>query len=221
MQGKVIRFVGGMMGLIGLSLLVGCESGQVVEERDALWTQNEELQRELNTTKQERDSAVAERDRMANEVDRLKTTLENQPAPAAVTTVAPPNAFGGIEGIETTQDANQITVRVPGDVLFAPGKVALKEPSKKTLAKIAEVIRKDYGANKIRVEGYTDTDPIKKSKWSDNLELSLQRAAAVYRYLQQQGIKGSRMEAVGLGEWHPRSSKATSRRVEIVVVLRD
>ena len=111
------------------------------------------------------------------------------------------------------------TVRVPGDVLFSAGKTILRKSAKKTLNQIAQVIEREYQHNIIHIKGYTDTDPIKKSKWADNLELSLQRAAAVHRHLQKQGVDPQQMEAVGLGPWHPQGSKSKSRRVEIVVIL--
>lgn len=220
MMDKGVRLVCGVVGLLSLSLLVGCESGRLVEERDALWTQNEELQKELTSAREERDAALADRDRLSGEVERLQDELEKRQITIAAQPL-PANAFRGIEGVETTQTDKRITVRVPGDVLFAPGKTDLKDSARKTLDKIAQVIKSDYPHNKIRIEGYTDTDPIRKSKWADNLELSLERAAAVHRYLQKQGVRPERMEAVGLGEWHPRSSKASSRRVEIIVVLRE
>jgi chemotaxis protein MotB len=109
-------------------------------------------------------------------------------------------------------------VRVPGDVLFSPGKIELKSTAKRTLDQIAQAIRGNHAGKMIRVEGYTDTDPIRKSPWTDNLELSLQRSAAVARYLQSKGVDGKRMYASGFGENKPRSSKANSRRVEIVVL---
>ena len=102
---------------------------------------------------------------------------------------------------------------------FRRCKTTLRKSAKNTLNQIAAVIEREYQHNTIQVKGYTDTDPIKKSKWADNLDLSLQRAAAVHRYLQQQGVDPQRMEAVGLGPWHPQASKSKSRRVEIVVIL--
>ena len=110
---------------------------------------------------------------------------------------------------------------MPGDILFDSGKVDLKGSAKSTLNQIAGVIRSEYSGNTVRVEGYTDSDPIRKSKWKDNLELSLQRAAAVHRQLQSQGIAAENMYAAGFGEARQRGSKDKSRRVEIVVVLQE
>ena len=129
--------------------------------------------------------------------------------------------FEGIRDVETEVTAGSMTIRIPGDVLFASGKANLKQAAKRTLDQIASVIQREYRTNIVRINGYTDKDPIRRSKWKDNLELSLQRAAAVHRFLQSKGIDPQRMYASGAGKWHPRATKAKSRRVELVVVLQE
>jgi len=207
-------------GLLALLLaatlaLPGCGTNRLQQERDALYEQNQELQDRLNRARSAMESAEMERLAALEELEAMR----NQPAPAAP--VPADDGFGSIEGVETFRDAGSITVRVPGDVLFAPGKVTLKSASKRTLGEIVDVIRSEYPSKTIRIDGHTDTDPIRKSKWADNLELSLQRAAAVHRYLEERGIPADRMFAAGWGETRPQATKAQSRRVEIVVVLQD
>jgi chemotaxis protein MotB len=76
------------------------------------------------------------------------------------------------------------------------------------------------------VVGHTDTDPIQKSSWKDNLELSAQRALSVARYLMEHGIPDKQLRAAGCGPARPVASNATAegkarnRRVEIVVNMR-
>lgn len=193
----------------------GCETGRLQQERQALWVQNQELQDELNRTRAALDAAEADRLTAQSQISGLQDRLV---APQAMTASAN-SAFAGIEGVETVQTPGQIAVRVPGDVLFEPGKVTLKESAKRTLNQVAQAIKREYPGNTIRVEGYTDTDPIRRSNWADNLELSLQRAAAVHRYLAEQGVDADRMYAAGFGAARPQATKAKSRRVEIVVVL--
>lgn len=213
MQSPRMRLIGGLVLWITVGGLMGCQGNRLKQERDALWVQNQELQQELDRTRAALDAAEADR-------SSLLTQLERQPAPAAPAASAN-TAFSGIAGVESFQSATAVTVRVPGDVLFESGKADLKASAKQTLAQIAAVIQREYPDNTIRVEGYTDTDPIRRSGWKDNLELSLQRAASVHRYLQQQGISADRMYAAGFGESRPRQTKAQSRRVEIVVVLQE
>ena len=211
--------------LILISLTsVGCHRS--VAERDALMAQNIEAQNEIDRLRQTLDALRAQaasvpglEARIAEleaEIARLRAQLAAKPA-APTNTGA--TGFEGIDNIDAERRGNLVTVRVASDILFSSGKVALKNSSKTTLNDVAGVLQSKYGSKTIRVEGYTDTDPIRKSGWKDNLELSLQRAAAVHRYLQTRGIDAGRMYAAGYGEEKPLGSKAASRRVEIVVVL--
>ncbi|MEQ9461641.1 MAG: OmpA family protein [Phycisphaeraceae bacterium] len=213
-MGLTTRMVACCLGLMMLAL-VGCQPPyRVLEEREALYIQNQELQDQLNQARTAVEVCERDRSNLLGEIERLKRELAMTP-----TTVVPANAFAGIAGIETEQSDTQIKVRVPGDVLFASGAIDLKNASKSTLNQIASVIQREYPNQTIRVEGHTDTDPIRKSSWKDNLELSLERSAAVHRHLQTQGIDPKRMYAAGFGEWRPQPTKDRSRRVTIVVVL--
>lgn len=224
MQG--IRGLLTVLALAGaLVPMTGCNK-RLIDERNALYTQNTELQDELNRCRAAMGSAEGDRSNLMNQITGLQNQLaaERSKPPVQVrvpvpTPVPAANGFASIAGVETETGNGTITVRVPGDVLFASGKTTLRNEALSTLDKIVSVIVRDYPSKTIRVEGYTDTDPIRKSKWEDNLDLSLARAAAVHRHLQKKGVKPKNLEAVGLGEWHPRSTKANSRRVEIVVVL--
>ncbi len=74
--------------------------------------------------------------------------------------------------------------------------------------------------------GHTDTDPIKKSGWKDNWELSAERALSVVRYLVKKGVPNSGVRACGSGSARPigpnssAAGKARNRRVEVVVHMK-
>ncbi len=203
-----------LLAVIGLMPMTGCNK-RVKIERDALYAQNQELQEELDRARAALGSGHGDQSALLAEIEQLRAQLANQPIAGANT------AFDNIPGVEAYATGGTVTVRVPGDILFASGKVDLKSSAKTTLNQIAGVIKNEYAGNTVRVEGYTDNDPIRKSKWKDNLELSLQRAAAVHRHMQSQGINADNMYAAGFGEARPGSTKAKSRRVEIVVVLQE
>ena len=65
---------------------------------------------------------------------------------------------------------------------------------------------------------HTDTDPIKKSGHKSNHHLGFERAYAVMKYLVSRGVPESSIEVCSYGPNDPKSSKSTSRRVEISVV---
>lgn len=206
--------------LIGLTS-VGCQRS--VAERNALMDQNREAQAEIDRLRMANDALLADLASANSEISRLLADLASaraaRPAPTPTPQPTTNTGFEGIDDVTSERSGNTVTVRVASDILFSSGKVDLKSTAKRTLADVSGVLKSKYSGKTIRVEGYTDTDPIKKSGWKDNLELSLQRSAAVHRYLQQQGVDAERMYAAGFGATNTLGSKAASRRVEIVVVL--
>ncbi len=127
--------------------------------------------------------------------------------------------FEGISGVAARRGAGgEIIVSVAGDVLFDSGQISLKGSAKRSLDQVASVIKGQYPTNVIRIEGYTDIDPIKKSPWKTNERLSAERALAVESYLSDKGVDKDRMYAAAFGPANPRSSKKESRRVEIVIL---
>jgi OOP family OmpA-OmpF porin len=103
---------------------------------------------------------------------------------------------------------------------FDTGKSSLKKGSEKTLNELAQVLQ-DNPTLKIQVLGHTDN----VGQDADNQQLSQERAQSVVNALsEQQGIDGTRLEALGLGASQPiapnssEKDRARNRRVEIVAV---
>ena len=122
------------------------------------------------------------------------------------------------EGVSASRIGNEVHVNIEGDVLFDSGKTSLKESAKKSLAKIADVIKKQYAAKPIRVAGFTDTDPIKHSQFKTNYHLGFERAFAVREYLVSKGLAGKEISLSSFGPDVPMKTKEKSRRVEVIVV---
>lgn len=206
-----------MFVLIG-GFTTGCNSG-LKAEHERLLGENEDLRNELTNTQAALSNASSDRDRLNLELNDLKKQQEEQAKAKPVTTDANQgNGFANINGVTVIPGAGQITLRIPGDVLFASGQTSLRSNAKTTLQRIVSVIKSKYNGNTIRVEGHTDTDPIKKSKWKDNLELSSARAMSVHRYLATLGVNSKQLYSAGFADSKPRGTKAASRRVEIVVL---
>jgi chemotaxis protein MotB len=127
-----------------------------------------------------------------------------------------------IAGVASTYDKakRELTVTLQSDILFAPGSADIRPEAKPSLDKVAAAVKKDYAGKKIRVQGHTDKDPIVHStdKWIDNMDLSQNRAGAVARYLMLKGVDMKSIVTVGFGDTKPKTTKAQSRRVEIVVI---
>lgn len=200
-------------GLIATVVLSGCNSvpqqdydaalAEAAEIRDQLALAEERLAScNANSADMEQQLMLAR-----GEIDRLNAS------PVAAST-----GFENISGTSVSGRGGDIVVNVAGDVLFDSGRVKLKNNSRSTLDRIASVIQSQYAGNTIRVEGYTDGDPIVKSEWKTNERLSAERAMAVEQYLVGRGISADRIYAAAFGAANQRSSKAQSRRVEIVIL---
>lgn len=122
-----------------------------------------------------------------------------------------------IEGAKVSRTSNdELNVTVQNDVLFDFNSAALRSSSKSALHEMASVFDK-YPGTTIKVEGFTDSI----GSASYNERLSDRRGDSVANYLENLGVRGSRIQTYGLGESHPRASNSTAsgrqqnRRVEI------
>jgi len=117
-------------------------------------------------------------------------------------------------------------ISIGSDVLFSSGRATLTKSGKQALSTIVSGIMSNHPGKAIRVYGHTDGDPIKKTKnlWSDNLDLSANRAMAVTRYMISRGIDASKIESIGMGSTRPvasnssKTNKKKNRRVEIMII---
>lgn len=242
MVGKRSGFIVATAAALALAfgVLGGCKQNRLQDERNALYRQNVEGQNELNRTRAALEAAENDRTTTAAELARLRAEKEaaeraaedarraaEQAARdrAAADAAARANqgnktGFEGVGGGVTAERTERgVEVHIPGDVLFSPGKADLTANARKTLAQVAKALNSaEHKGHQIRVEGHTDTDPIKKSKWKDNQQLSEARADAVAAYLQTAGVAGGRLSTIGYGDSKPKATKALSRRVEVVVL---
>ncbi len=205
-----------LIGLVSIFLLTGCTNWK--KRYDAL---NVEHQNLLGRFEFER----SEKGRLANRISQDQLTIQElQRQIAERQSAAKATGFEG--DVRFDPSAGTITVTLPNAILFDSGKATLKKARSTELNHIRSVLRQRYSNKQIDVVGHTDSEPIKKSKWKDNLELSSQRALSVVRYLIERGIDEKRIRAVGCGAAIPiasnttASGKARNRRVEIVVYMR-
>ena len=117
-----------------------------------------------------------------------------------------------------------LVITFVAEVLFDSGKAKLRKQSFPILDKVVRILQEEVPENKIGIEGHTDNEPIKFSRWKSNWELSSQRAISVLTYLEDQGVFSPRLSAIGYGEYQTVTSNDTSegkqlnRRVEIVIL---
>jgi flagellar motor protein MotB len=211
--------------VLGLCLVVagfglgGCRNVSK-SEYDLVIQENTTLRDTLDKEKQARTEAETRNASLEQENRDLMAQLDKAGGGAkfgAKGAKGDPSDFSG-EGVQTSQRGSDLVVSVAGDVLFDSGSATLKGSAKKTLDKIAGTLKSKYGGSTIRVEGYTDSDPVKKSGWKTNERLSGERAMAVEDYLSSKGVSKSKIYFAGFGADRPKSTKKDSRRVEIVIL---
>ena len=122
--------------------------------------------------------------------------------------------------------------KLNSDILFSTGKDELRTEVRSLLGEFANIVndREVYDYN-IMIVGHTDDRPIARTSTRDkhptNWHLSAHRAISVQDFLQDSGVRASRMGVAGYGEHQPVESNSTNgsrqrnRRVEIYVLAPD
>jgi chemotaxis protein MotB len=206
-----------MIGMVGAFGLTGCKSISQADY-DAAIDENTQLRERISTLQENVRQGNERNAQITQENSQLRA--ENEQLRAAPPAQARGNTgFEGISGVDVGfRPGGEIVVGVAGDVLFASGQAALRQQARQRLDQVAQVIRNQYSGNIVRVEGHTDSDPIRKSGWKTNERLGAERAMAVHEYLVSKGVDANRIYAATFGATRPRGSKEQSRRVEIVIL---
>ncbi|WP_298540780.1 OmpA family protein [uncultured Aquimarina sp.] len=129
------------------------------------------------------------------------------------------------EDIEVNVEKGVVYVSISDKLLFKSGSYNVSTRAKEVLSKVAKVVN-DKPDIEFLVEGHTDDDPIKGNKvLVDNWDLSVKRATAVVRILQNDfKVDPKRMTAAGRSYYVPiadnssAANKAKNRRTRIVVL---
>ena len=205
-----------LLALLSVLTFSGCTDWK--KKHDALNVENQNVKGLLERER-------VEKGQMADQLAKDQQTIQDLQRQIVDKKRSPADATGFGEGYDVNFDAaaGTITVTLPDAILFEPGKASLRNATSKELDHIYSVLKAKYPGRHLEVAGHTDSDPIKKSKWADNLELSSQRAMSVARYLMNKGVAENRIGATGYGSARPlatnsnASGKQKNRRVEIVV----
>lgn len=201
----------------GAGLVLGGCTQQKAKQAD-LMNENTTLRSESDQLKDQLAKEQAARQQAEAEKAQLLARAAQPQAPIPQPQPDPLPPAGGKPGKRDGSPNGPIVLTIAGDVLFGPGQATLTPGGKKELDGVAAQIKREYRSNRIRIEGYTDSDPVKRSSWGSNEKLSAARAVAVEKYLATKGINKNRMESVGMGSANPKSTKKDSRRVEIVIL---
>jgi len=211
--------------VVTIASLTGCTNWKRKYEDVNVVYQNcegrlEECKSALDTTAADRRTLTAQLSASQQKIADLQKQIEE-----GKTTAGKASGFGDDMDVRYDAVAGTITVTLPNTILFASGKATLKATTSE-LDHIRNVLRERYSNMDIDIVGHTDSDPIKKSKWADNWQLSSERALSVLRYLVKRDIRSEKIRAVAAGRADlllpiaARPGKTKNRRVEIVVRAR-
>ncbi len=123
----------------------------------------------------------------------------------------------GVVTVESNEAWLELSLR--NSLLFSSGDAEPHYDAFPVIETIASVlVNRD---NAIRVEGFTDNQPIRTNAFPSNWELSAARAAAVVRMLIMEGVEAERLAAIGYGQHQPvaRNDTEEGRRRNRRVVL--
>lgn len=135
-------------------------------------------------------------------------------------------AIGNLEDedINIKVDKGVVYIDISDRLLFKSGKYQVTDQAKAVLGKVATVL-KNQPDIEFMVEGHTDNVPYRSGVLLDNWDLSVKRATAVVRILQNEyGMDPKKMAAAGRGEYNPLATnsttegKALNRRTRIVIL---
>jgi chemotaxis protein MotB len=135
-------------------------------------------------------------------------------------------AIGNLDDkdIDIKVDKGVVFVDISDKLLFASGKYSIKPRAKEVLGKVALVL-KNQPHLEFMVEGHTDNVPFSSPPLLDNWDLSVKRATAVVRLLQDQyGLDPTKITAAGRSEYAPVApndtpeGRAANRRTRVVIL---
>jgi chemotaxis protein MotB len=196
---RLVSILSKVMVVVLVASIFGCGDQLKRSQQDlaAANDRNKALQDAKDKSDRERQAAQDEVTAMRAERDRLKADLAKAQKPA--------------EGWNTVPGGSMISIE--GDILFDSGKADLRKEGAPILDQIADAIKKKFPSQDIYIVGHTDNEPITKSGWKDNYELSCQRALTVVRYLRNAGVQNY-MAACGWGETRPLQSNETKEGMQ-------
>jgi chemotaxis protein MotB len=189
-------------------LLAQLEEKESVLAAESLRLAN--LQKELN----QRSAQIAALQDLINAKEAQMQQLKDAISKALL-------SFEG-KGLTVEQKNGKIYVSMENKLLFNSGSWAVGSEGKKAVEQLAQVLSQNTDIN-VLIEGHTDDVPYTGTTVLDNWDLSVKRATAIVRILEEKGVNPTQITAAGRSEYVPVGSnettegKAKNRRIEIIL----
>jgi len=214
------KLVGLNLAMLALLVVGGC-CEQEKKQLSELQMNKQDLEAEVQRLKDELNDKQADLEKLQAQLDALtgqRGQLQSQLDALRRQQANLPKGWEIRKGMAMTS--------IQEEVLFDSGRAVLKTSARSALNNVLRQIKQSFPGKDVYIIGHTDTDPIRRTRgqWQDNLDLSLNRAAAVTRYMTSAGLGAKQVVTGGVGEFRPVASNATragktkNRRVEFWIL---
>jgi len=170
----------------------------------------QQLQKELNA----RSETIDELEELIAAKEAKMNALRNAVSEAL-------QAFEG-KGLTVTHKNGKVYVSMENKLLFDSGSWAVGTQGKEAVMELAKVLKVNSDIE-VLIEGHTDTVPYNGTTIEDNWDLSVKRATAIVRILQNNGVDPQQITAAGRSEFLPvndnssKEGRSKNRRIEIIL----
>ena len=160
----------------------------------------------------------------SEQIDELQSLINAKEAQMQQLKNAISSALHNFEGkgLTVVHKNGKIYVSMENKLLFNSGSWAVGVEGKKAVEQLASVLAENKDIN-VLIEGHTDDVPYTGSTLIDNWDLSVKRATAIVRILENKGVNPTQITAAGRSEFVPvdnnknAEGKAKNRRIEIIL----
>jgi chemotaxis protein MotB len=194
------------------------------QKNQELLLQLDEKERKLALESDRLEKLQNELAQRSNQINELQGLIDAKEAQMQQLKNAISSALLNFEGkgLTVVQKNGKIYVSMENKLLFDSGSWAVGGEGKNAVEQLAGVLSKNPDIN-VLIEGHTDNVPYTGATITDNWDLSVKRATAIVRILQNKGVNPTQITAAGRSEYVMVGSNATpegkakNRRIEIIL----
>jgi len=185
----------------------------------------EEKEKTLGVEQNHLKQLQAELEERSQTINELETLIAAKEAKMTALRNAVSEALQSFEGngLTVTHKNGKVYVSMENKLLFSSGSWAVGSQGKNAVQKLAQVLVKNTDIE-VLIEGHTDNVPYGgNATLKDNWDLSVKRATAIVRILQNKGVSPKQITAAGRSKYLPidnnstSSGRAKNRRIEIIL----
>lgn len=228
-----------VMLLVGSVFLTSCVSSKKYKtlqaDKDAMSAKYEQQLSDLKSSFKNKEadlnsqvsSLTSDLSSANSDVIKYKGLSDEKAAALAKINAEIKSAFSSISNadLKIIQKFDKLYISLPNRILYKKGDAKISKDGKVALEMLAGIFKSNPKMD-VLVEGHTDSDPVRRTryKFKDNWGLSSARAVNAVRFLAKNGVNAKQMSAAGRAEQYTtgelmegKDELAYDRRIEFVV----